>query len=127
MLEEVHARFFSAYNARLSTDKAKKRRPGSSAGKTKLYDVTVSLPGPHFPLGQAKMNTQDIIPRMRSETLKDVHILFSSVIPLDTKPELTEIWKVAHMFGAKCYTELSNLVTHVVAAKVSHFDRLGDV
>ena len=61
---------------------------------------------------------QDIIPRMRSDTLKDVHILFSSVIPLDTKPESTEIWRVAHMFGAKCYTELSSLITHVVAAKV---------
>ena len=55
---------------------------------------------------------------MRSDTLKDVHILFSSVIPLDTKPESTEIWRVAHMFGAKCYTELSSQVTHVVAAKV---------
>ena len=59
---------------------------------------------------------------MRSDTLKDVHILFSSVIPLDTKPESTEIWRVAHMFGAKCYTELSSTVTHVVAAKVSDFD-----
>lgn len=55
---------------------------------------------------------------MRSETLKDIHILFSSVIPLDTKPEATEIWRVANMFGAKCYTELSDAVTHVVAAKV---------
>jgi RNA polymerase II subunit A-like phosphatase len=59
---------------------------------------------------------------MRSETLKDVHILFSSVIPLDTKPESTEIWRVAYMFGAKCYTELSSQITHVVAAKVSRFD-----
>lgn len=64
------------------------------------------------------MVLQSIIPRMRSETLKDVHILFSSVIPLDAKPESTEIWRVAHMFGAKCYIELSSVVTHVVAAKV---------
>jgi hypothetical protein len=57
---------------------------------------------------------------MRVDTLKDVHILFSSVIPLDTKPESTEIWRVAHMFGATCYSELSSMVTHVVAAKVRH-------
>jgi len=47
------------------------------------------------------------------------HILFSSVIPLDTKPETTEIWKMAHMFGAKCSTELKSEITHVVSAKVS--------
>jgi RNA polymerase II subunit A-like phosphatase len=56
---------------------------------------------------------------MRMDTLQGVHILFSSVIPLDTKPESTEIWKVAHMFGAQCYTELSSRITHVVAAKVA--------
>lgn len=55
---------------------------------------------------------------MRLKTLNGAHIVFSSVIPLDTKPETTEIWKVAHMFGARCYTELNNLTTHVVAAKV---------
>lgn len=56
---------------------------------------------------------------MRADTLKDVHILFSSVIPLDMKPEATEIWRVATMFGAKCHTDLSSQITHVVAAKVS--------
>lgn len=63
---------------------------------------------------------QTIIPRIRTETLDGCHILFSSVIPLDTRPEATEIWKTAHAFGAKCYTELSPRITHVVAAKVSH-------
>ena len=52
------------------------------------------------------------------DTLEGCHILFSSVIPLDTRPEVTEIWKTAHAFGAKCYTELSGRITHVVAAKV---------
>ena len=47
-----------------------------------------------------------------------MHILFSSVIPLDTNPEATEIWRMALMFGAKCSTELTADVTHVVAAKV---------
>ena len=57
---------------------------------------------------------------MRADTLKDVHILFSSVIPLDMKPEATEIWRVAQMFGAKCHNDLSNQITHVVAAKASN-------
>lgn len=55
---------------------------------------------------------------MRSKTLDGIHLVFSSVIPLDTKPESTEIWKVARMFGARCHTELNSFTTHVVAAKV---------
>lgn len=61
---------------------------------------------------------QTIIPRIRMDTLEGCHVLFSSVIPLDTRPEATEVWKTAHAFGAKCYTELSGRITHVVAAKV---------
>ena len=61
---------------------------------------------------------QRIIPRLRSEVFEGVHILFSSVIPLDTQPETTEIWRMAHMFGARVSTELKNDITHVVAAKV---------
>lgn len=61
---------------------------------------------------------QTIIPRIRTETLDGCHILFSSVIPLETRPEATEIWKTAIAFGAKCYTVFSHRVTHVVAAKV---------
>jgi RNA polymerase II subunit A-like phosphatase len=62
-----------------------------------------------------------IIPRLRSEVFEGVHILFSSVIPLDTKAETTEIWRMAHMFGARCSTELTGDITHVVAAKVCDF------
>ena len=62
---------------------------------------------------------QVIIPRLRFKTLDGVHIVFSSVIPLDTRPESTDIWKTALAFGAQCYTELNNTVTHVVAAKAS--------
>ena len=64
---------------------------------------------------------QRIIPRLRSDVFEGVHILFSSVIPLDTKPETTEVWRMAHMFGAYCSTELTNDITHVVAAKVCSF------
>ncbi|KAF8956077.1 hypothetical protein BDZ97DRAFT_221596 [Flammula alnicola] len=94
LLNEVHSRFFSAYDARLPETGRRKSGPPSRA-----YDVTT------------------IIPRLRSEVFEGVRILFSSVIPLDTKPETTEIWRMAHMFGARCSTELTSDITHVVAAK----------
>ncbi|CAA7268063.1 unnamed protein product [Cyclocybe aegerita] len=94
LLNEVHSRFFAVYDARSPENARRKTGPSSRA-----YDVT------------------RIIPRLRSEVFEGVHILFSSVIPLDTKPETTEIWRMAHMFGARCSTELTNDITHVVAAK----------
>ncbi|KAJ7771856.1 hypothetical protein B0H16DRAFT_1514996 [Mycena metata] len=103
LLDEVHRRFFTAYEGRRTEDP--RERPGSSKRrrdsiKPKLaYDVTL------------------IIPQIRSQVFDGVHILFSSVIPLDTNPEATEIWRMARMFGAKVTTELTADVTHVVAAK----------
>ncbi|KAG5730615.1 RNA polymerase II subunit A C-terminal domain phosphatase [Termitomyces sp. T112] len=93
ILREVHSRFFNAYGFPKDRSTSAKRREKSP------YDVT------------------RIIPRIRSEVLEGVHLLFSSVIPLDTRPESTEIWKMAHMFGARCSTELKPDITHVVAAK----------
>jgi len=61
---------------------------------------------------------QIIIPGLRLQTFDGLHILFSSVIPLDTRPETTDIWNLAEAFGASCHTELSGEVTHLVAAKV---------
>jgi RNA polymerase II subunit A-like phosphatase len=61
---------------------------------------------------------QIIIPGLRLQTFDGMHILFSSVIPLDTRPESTDIWNLAEAFGASCHTELSSEVTHLVAAKV---------
>ncbi|RDB28454.1 RNA polymerase II subunit A C-terminal domain phosphatase [Hypsizygus marmoreus] len=92
LLDEVHNRFFNSF------DLFSKRKPLGKREKPP-YDVT------------------QIIPRIRTEVLEGVHILFSSVIPLDTRPESTEIWRMAHMFGARCSTELKPDITHVVAAK----------
>ena len=61
---------------------------------------------------------QIIIPGLRLQTFDGLHLLFSSVIPLDTRPETTDIWNLAEAFGASCHTELSSEVTHLVAAKV---------
>ncbi|KAI0319033.1 hypothetical protein OF83DRAFT_1241216 [Amylostereum chailletii] len=98
-LDEVHGRFYDAYEKRApgqdTHPRANRRRPSAPVPYSATY----------------------IIPRLRSETLTGVHILFSSVIPLDMKPESSEMWRMASAFGARCHTELSNEVTHLVANK----------
>ncbi|KAI0778754.1 hypothetical protein BD413DRAFT_660951 [Trametes elegans] len=101
ILEVVHERFYTAWEQH-------KPEEGEKHAKRR-HDKRTEV--------QVEHDVRTIIPRMRTETLEGCHILFSSVIPLDTRPEATEIWKTAHAFGAKCYTELSPRITHVVAAK----------
>ncbi|KAF7784248.1 hypothetical protein Agabi119p4_413 [Agaricus bisporus var. burnettii] len=95
LLDEVHRRFFEAYDSRLP-DKPRRRGVLSN---NKGFNVTT------------------IIPRLRSEVLGGLHLVFSGVIPLDTPPETTEFWRLARMFGAKCHTDLTPDVTHVITAK----------
>ncbi|GBE77556.1 RNA polymerase II subunit A C-terminal domain phosphatase [Sparassis crispa] len=97
LLEKVHEQFYAAYDLRSPVTKTSKRK--GAAPPRVPYDV------------------RSIIPVMRADVLRGVHILFSSVIPLDTRPEVTEVWRTAHAFGARCYTELSGRITHVVATK----------
>ncbi|KXN90103.1 RNA polymerase II subunit A C-terminal domain phosphatase [Leucoagaricus sp. SymC.cos] len=94
-LDEVHRRFFESYDQR--SPESYRRKQGTA--NKRLYDVTT------------------IIPLIRSEVLAGVHIVFSGVIPLDTPQETTELWGLAHMFGAKCHADLTPEVTHVVTAK----------
>ncbi|KAF9074970.1 hypothetical protein BDP27DRAFT_1381023 [Rhodocollybia butyracea] len=98
ILGEIHHKFYEAYDAR-PAQSSKQPSKAKTKPEKPLYDVTRIIPG------------------IRADVLKDVHILFSSVIPLDTRPESAEIWRLAVMFGAKCSTELTPETTHVVAAK----------
>ena len=97
ILDIIHSRFFAEYESasspQLSSSFSLKKRP---------FDVT------------------RIIPSLRSSVFEGVTILFSSVIPLDTPPETTEVYRLARMFGAKVEMELGKDVTHVVAAKVCY-------
>ncbi|KAH8835610.1 hypothetical protein DL96DRAFT_1574908 [Flagelloscypha sp. PMI_526] len=73
-----------------------------------------------------------IIPGLRSKVLEGVHIMFSGVIPLNTTPETTEVWRMARMFGAACHHDLSKAVTHLVAAnlgttKVTNAQKMGRI
>ncbi|KAL5495046.1 FCP1 [Sanghuangporus weigelae] len=98
VLDEVHARFFAAYDNRLPEN----NRQRKSVGEREVpYDVKY------------------IIPSIRKDTFKGVHILFSGVIPTNIRMdhEVTEIWRMARAFGATCHKDLTKEVTHVVAAK----------
>ncbi|GAA6012742.1 hypothetical protein JCM8202_003430 [Rhodotorula sphaerocarpa] len=57
----------------------------------------------------------DIIPAMKSRALRDTHLVFSGLVALGTRPEDSEYWKLATTFGARCSSELSSSVTHLVA------------
>ncbi|KAI0026888.1 hypothetical protein K488DRAFT_64041 [Vararia minispora EC-137] len=99
LLDQVHRQYYEAYDKRPPGIESSKR-----AGKRRASTAV-------------QYNTTLIVPRMRSATLADVHILFSSVIPLDMHPETSEMWRLAQAFGATCYTELVPEITHLVAAK----------
>lgn len=106
LLDDVHDKFFEAYDARSTY-----AQDPSSSSNHRRSSISQRRPRPPKP------DVTRIIPDIRSSVLAGVHILFSSVIPLDTQPETTEIWRMAHMFGAACSTELNDNITHVVAAK----------
>ncbi|THH02377.1 hypothetical protein EW145_g6760 [Phellinidium pouzarii] len=100
LLNEVHRRFFTAYDNRSPEKNASKQRKLGSQREVP-YDVKF------------------IIPSIRKETFKDLHMLFSGVIPTNTRVdhEATDIWRMARAFGATCHKDLSTNVTHVVTTK----------
>ncbi|KAJ1658821.1 CTD phosphatase Fcp1 [Dispira simplex] len=100
-LEEIHRRFYEAYDAQ-------------GQGR-KVPDPDVSV----------------ILPQMKHKVLAGVHLVFSSVIPLQMNPRQSDIWQWARSFGAQCSENITRFqagkggrkiprsvfVTHVVAGK----------
>ncbi|TFK70427.1 hypothetical protein BDN72DRAFT_887951 [Pluteus cervinus] len=93
LLDIVHRRFFAEYD---KSAEAFKRQAKRKKDLRPPYDVTRIIPG------------------IRSEVLNGVHILFSGV---PDHKQASDVWHLAHLFGAKCSTELTKDITHVVAAK----------
>lgn len=61
---------------------------------------------------------KDILADLKRRVLAGCRIVFSSIVPLETDPIGTDLWRLALEFGATCTTDLeSGGVTHVVAAK----------
>ncbi|EIN13841.1 hypothetical protein PUNSTDRAFT_95201 [Punctularia strigosozonata HHB-11173 SS5] len=103
LLEQVHSTFYADYDAsKKKTDNLSVPKRKQRTQETLPYDVKL------------------IIPRLRSNVFDGVHLVFSGVIPLESNnmpidPEATEIWRTAIRFGARCYKEMNEAVTHVVA------------
>ncbi|CAE7133652.1 unnamed protein product, partial [Rhizoctonia solani] len=94
VLDEIHARFYEAYEKEWVNANTKARRNGAR-----------------------NFNVQRIIPAIKRRVLQGAHILFSSVIPMNVDPTLSEYWRQSEAFGARCYARLGPEITHVVAAK----------
>ncbi|CUA76285.1 hypothetical protein RSOLAG22IIIB_06191 [Rhizoctonia solani] len=94
VLDEIHARFYEAYEREWVNANPKSRRNGSRG-----------------------FNVQRIIPAIKRRVLQGTHILFSSVIPMNVDPTLSEYWRQSEAFGARCHAKLGPDITHVVAAK----------
>ncbi|KZO92795.1 hypothetical protein CALVIDRAFT_296481 [Calocera viscosa TUFC12733] len=88
ILEEIHRRYFQQYEL-YAADKHSRKEP----------------------------SVMEIIPEMKASVLSGVHLVFSSLIPIDMPPQNTDLWRQALQFGAACYTKVTREVTHVVAAK----------
>jgi len=54
---------------------------------------------------------------LQKHTLAGCHLLFSGVIEHGVDPKTHHCWVRAEAFGAKCYTELTSQVTHIVARR----------
>lgn len=68
--------------------------------------------------GTAKADVAKILPSLKINVLKGVHLVFSGIIPLGVDPSHQEVWILATHFGAKCYMEITPMTTHLIAKKV---------
>nr|XP_003705054.1 PREDICTED: RNA polymerase II subunit A C-terminal domain phosphatase isoform X2 [Megachile rotundata] len=64
-----------------------------------------------------RSSLRDIIPRVRAQVLKGVHITFSGLIPTHQKIHQSRAYKVARAFGAEVSQELTDKTTHLVAIR----------
>ncbi|XP_017788336.1 PREDICTED: RNA polymerase II subunit A C-terminal domain phosphatase [Habropoda laboriosa] len=64
-----------------------------------------------------RKSLRDIIPRVRAQVLKGVHLTFSGLIPTHQKLHQSRAYKVARAFGAEVAQDLSDKTTHLVAIR----------
>jgi hypothetical protein len=120
LLDTVHQQFFEAYD---NPPPGKGKKAGFSSiaqPLSALHDVRVRAT-PTLITCEGSCFPQVIIHGLRLQTFDGLHIVFSSLIPLDTRPESADIWNLAEAFGATCHIELTGEVTHLVAAKACLF------
>ncbi|XP_078043867.1 RNA polymerase II subunit A C-terminal domain phosphatase Fcp1 [Augochlora pura] len=64
-----------------------------------------------------RKSLRDIIPRVRAQVLKGVHLTFSGLIPTNQKLQQSRAYKVARAFGAEVAQDLTEKTTHLVAIR----------
>ncbi|KAE8214124.1 hypothetical protein CF327_g2438 [Tilletia walkeri] len=97
VLNDIHSRWYVAWdNVR--------QESGGRAGD--LMDALARMP-----------DAANIIAEMKAQVLKGCHIVFSGVVPLGQNLELSDPWRTATEFGARCHRDLTSSVTHLVAAR----------
>ncbi|XP_033340142.2 RNA polymerase II subunit A C-terminal domain phosphatase Fcp1 isoform X1 [Megalopta genalis] len=64
-----------------------------------------------------RKSLRDIIPRVRAQVLKGVHLTFSGLIPTNQKLQQSRAYKVARAFGAEVAQDLTDKTTHLVAIR----------
>jgi len=72
-----------------------------------------------YDAGDRSVHVKDLMIQAKSNILKDVHLLFSGIIPLDTDPNTNRLWRLAQRMGAACYTKWRDEVpiSHLVIAQ----------
>lgn len=66
---------------------------------------------------QKLCDVKKILDNLRKKVLIGCEIVFSGLIPLNSAPENSEIWRLAEYYGAKCYKDFVPTITHLIAAK----------
>jgi hypothetical protein len=67
-----------------------------------------------------------IVAEFRGQALSNVNVVFSGIIPLSTRPELFDVWRLVQFFGGRCDTDIvwvheghQRNTTHLVASSSS--------
>ncbi|WVR00306.1 hypothetical protein IAU59_007449 [Kwoniella sp. CBS 9459] len=93
ILEEVHRRFYAAYD------------------DLEDWDPKTSLP--------MSCDVEFIIPELKAKVLEGCDLIFSGLIPQAVDPTTTDIWQTAETFGALCSTTVHPRITHCVTATLN--------
>lgn len=67
---------------------------------------------------EQKSDVRKILPKIKEKILSGVHITFSSIFPVGSDIQNSEIWQWAESFGAICYLELNRYITHLICKPI---------
>jgi len=65
-----------------------------------------------------KADVKEMLRRRKKRVLQGVHLTFSHIFPCNEKPQQQYIWNLAEQFGAICYEQFEEHITHVIAGDV---------